>query len=702
MNKSSIVLLALAAHSPAALSTAPPVTVITRDMLESRLGDSDLLEDLAGRVPTFAGPGTGATSDIRLRGMPNQGAGQPLIIVDGVRLGNTGSADAMNGIDPSNIESIELLKGAAATTLWGAAAQHGVINIRTRKEPKVADPRGSYVLGDVQHALGGYDFSLQSNEACDASEGAAQPSWSYFNKFDYGLPEFTDDGNKAYFGSNDEGFRYDYGFDLPKSDFFIPGQSGNPSIELDSFGYPNLDSLREFDPLGTLTFRHAQELIDKIRQDPQLGKEHADGLMIAMGFAYMFGGSLFPYSDQAVEAGAFDPDDLLREVREWVNSEAGSAPITPLPDAAPVTPPEPATPPQSTPATPPATPASGLAPTPPESPFERYPYPPDYAFDFNTCTPEQREEMESLLQKREQARADMSYYGDYLRRDEQAAADAASDLAKVEEARRTRDEANADLKKAWEACNRPTTTTANSTGSGTHTAPTEPAAPGNEFGAKPGVDWDLEFHVYRNKLDADGSLGTEPAPNIGIDLFRATYRFDLGSRLRYRAPDIDTAPANPLPTNRVFTNSDGVARIPRGFKADFGRPGPAPRAGTGSLDDAASALGDVLLGNPRFSDKTPSGRNWNIGIDYGDVDERPTLGLKFRFDKIDSVVQGYPGLGGPGVTFGGLPDDTKLAIPDSFRERLGRGFSVGNNFYQTFNYAEFRGLDPNLDRKSVV
>jgi TonB-linked SusC/RagA family outer membrane protein len=72
-------------------------------------------------------PGSGAS--ILLRGPTSiYESNSPLIVVDGVILGAS-----QVDIDPQDIESIEVVKGAAAASLYGSRAQAGVIQIRTRR-----------------------------------------------------------------------------------------------------------------------------------------------------------------------------------------------------------------------------------------------------------------------------------------------------------------------------------------------------------------------------------------------------------------------------------------------------------------------------------------------------------------------------------------------------------------------------------------
>ena len=100
----------------------------------------------AGVVVTPGSGMVGSGSRIRIRGYSSFSLSQsPLIYVDGVRVDNDeqsgfamqafGSAvvSRLNDFDPDQIESIEILKGPAAATLYGTEASRGVINIITKK-----------------------------------------------------------------------------------------------------------------------------------------------------------------------------------------------------------------------------------------------------------------------------------------------------------------------------------------------------------------------------------------------------------------------------------------------------------------------------------------------------------------------------------------------------------------------------------------
>ncbi|MFO0242037.1 TonB-dependent receptor plug domain-containing protein, partial [Gemmatimonas sp.] len=107
----------------------------------------ELLNGRASGVSIVASSGqVGTGSRIRVRGASSLSlANDPLIYVDGVRVDNTqasgpsnqgfGSASISrwNDFNPDDIESIEVIKGPAAATLYGTEASNGVIQIITKK-----------------------------------------------------------------------------------------------------------------------------------------------------------------------------------------------------------------------------------------------------------------------------------------------------------------------------------------------------------------------------------------------------------------------------------------------------------------------------------------------------------------------------------------------------------------------------------------
>ena len=107
----------------------------------------DLLTGRAAGVSVMGSSGAvGTGSRIRIRGASSLSlANDPLIYVDGVRVDNTQgsgptnqgfgsrSVSRWNDFDPDDIESIEVIKGPAAATLYGTEASNGVIQIITKR-----------------------------------------------------------------------------------------------------------------------------------------------------------------------------------------------------------------------------------------------------------------------------------------------------------------------------------------------------------------------------------------------------------------------------------------------------------------------------------------------------------------------------------------------------------------------------------------
>lgn len=114
--------------------------------------ETNVINSMAGRVPGLvvsqtAGGASGSTRVI-LRGSTEMtGNNQPLYVIDGVPLDNTnfGSAgtdggfdlgDGISSINPDDIENMSVLKGPAASALYGSRASHGVILITTKRANK--------------------------------------------------------------------------------------------------------------------------------------------------------------------------------------------------------------------------------------------------------------------------------------------------------------------------------------------------------------------------------------------------------------------------------------------------------------------------------------------------------------------------------------------------------------------------------------
>ena len=73
---------------------------------------------------------------VRIRGGSSiQGNNEPLYIIDGIPI-EPGPNGSLTGINPNDIASIEVLKDAASTTLYGVRGANGVIIIKTKHPPQ--------------------------------------------------------------------------------------------------------------------------------------------------------------------------------------------------------------------------------------------------------------------------------------------------------------------------------------------------------------------------------------------------------------------------------------------------------------------------------------------------------------------------------------------------------------------------------------
>ena len=128
---------------------------------------NDIMSSLAGKVAgvqigeTSSDPGS--SKSVIIRGVSSlSGSNQPLYVVDGVPLNNSASysSDGLNSgydfgngasaVNPNDVESMTILKGAAATALYGSRAGAGVILITTKKGTKQKKGVGIEYNGGLQ------------------------------------------------------------------------------------------------------------------------------------------------------------------------------------------------------------------------------------------------------------------------------------------------------------------------------------------------------------------------------------------------------------------------------------------------------------------------------------------------------------------------------------------------------------------------
>jgi len=132
------------------------VTSVGSEQIQDR-AEGDVARVLSGKAAgvqiTSAGGAAGSATNVVIRGLNSfSGNNQALFIVDGVPFsndtnqqgsfiaGNTGSSRFLD-LDPNNIESIEVLKGLSAATLYGTQGRNGVILITTKAGAASTGPK---------------------------------------------------------------------------------------------------------------------------------------------------------------------------------------------------------------------------------------------------------------------------------------------------------------------------------------------------------------------------------------------------------------------------------------------------------------------------------------------------------------------------------------------------------------------------------
>lgn len=124
----------------------------------TRVKDANMINSLEGKIAgvtiTKNSSGLGGSAKVSIRGIRSayeNGNNQPLYVIDGVPMlnstsvqamttmggnndsGNRDSGDGISNINPEDIQSISVLKGASAAALYGSQAANGVIMITTKK-----------------------------------------------------------------------------------------------------------------------------------------------------------------------------------------------------------------------------------------------------------------------------------------------------------------------------------------------------------------------------------------------------------------------------------------------------------------------------------------------------------------------------------------------------------------------------------------
>ncbi|CCH54404.1 TonB-dependent receptor plug [Fibrisoma limi BUZ 3] len=172
---------------------------------------------IAGVNITSLGSGPAGTSKIRIRGQSSFGGNNsPLIVVNGVPIDNTtygargdvserGSnrtsdgGDGLSSINPDNIETMTVLKGAAASALYGSRAKDGVIMITTKNRGSGNGIGLEYNTNfttdtPLDYTDYQYEYGQGENGVRPTAPFPTSGQWSFGEKFQPGMTQILFDG----------------------------------------------------------------------------------------------------------------------------------------------------------------------------------------------------------------------------------------------------------------------------------------------------------------------------------------------------------------------------------------------------------------------------------------------------------------------------------------------------------------------------
>lgn len=181
--------------------------------------EQSLSDALSGKIPGLSVSSSsgqpGMSSRITIRGNSSYSAGgnSPLVVVDGMIVSNAtddnptgptvftgGTASRLSDIDPNAIESVNVLKGASATALYGSRAANGAIIIETKSGEGTDGFSASYTsgFGYSEAIVEGYqDEYLQGNDG--AYQNGLLPGRGAYNEAaDPNSPNFDPDADPTF------------------------------------------------------------------------------------------------------------------------------------------------------------------------------------------------------------------------------------------------------------------------------------------------------------------------------------------------------------------------------------------------------------------------------------------------------------------------------------------------------------------------
>lgn len=259
---------------------------------------SNFMNTLQGKVAgvniSSLSTGPGGSSKVRIRGQSSiSGTNNPLIVVNGVPIDNTsfgtspGSAsnevgtnsggvfsdggDGFSSINPDDIESMTILKGATGAALYGSRAKDGVIMITT-KSRGYGDGLGiTYNVNVTNHTPLDfteyqYEYGQGENGIRPTSANPTSGQWSFGERFEPGMTQVLFDGIEVpYVPVRDRVKKfYRNGLDVTHSVSFAGGnEKGGFNVSLSDLNSEGITPNNEFDR-STINLGTTYDLSDKL------------------------------------------------------------------------------------------------------------------------------------------------------------------------------------------------------------------------------------------------------------------------------------------------------------------------------------------------------------------------------------------------------------------------------------------------------
>ena len=127
----------------------------------------------AGVNVTQTGSEPGVAPSIRIRGITSLiGGNDPLVVVDGIQ----GNLDLLNQIPPSEIESVDILKDASATAIYGSRGAAGVLLVTTKKGKSGKTTLEYSAVASVEQIAKKYELLSAAEWRAEAAKRLTNPT----------------------------------------------------------------------------------------------------------------------------------------------------------------------------------------------------------------------------------------------------------------------------------------------------------------------------------------------------------------------------------------------------------------------------------------------------------------------------------------------------------------------------------------------